>query len=273
MTASRHMLAVTAALLAVGVSAPSAQAARSAPDARAFGKHCQAQSKKRVAGSTGTPFSKCVTAMARLARAKSRSPQIACARLTRKRTGAGRRSAYDRCVRSGRTLIRYGNGIDRSYLEQMIPHHVGAVEMAQMALTSAQSPYVRTLAQSIIASQNAEIAQMRVMAGKLRNARIPAVSLGLSKREMGMDHDMSHLVGANPFDIHWIDMMIPHHQGAITMSRVLFVKGVGAATRRLAEQINLAQSREIEQMRQFRAVTTGSAAPAAPGAGGDEPHH
>lgn len=272
MTASRHMLAVTAALLAVGVSAPSAQAARSAPDARAFGKHCQAQSKKRVAGSKGTPFSKCVTAMSRLARARSRSPQIACATLTRKRTGRSRTSPFDRCVRSGRALIRHGNGIDRSYVEQMIPHHVGAVEMAQMALTSAQSTYVRTLAESIISSQNAEIARMRVMAGKLRNAGIPAVSLGLSKREMGMDHDMSHLVGANPFDIHWIDMMIPHHEGAITMSRVLFAKGVGAATRRLAEEITVAQRREIEQMRQFRAATTGSAAAPAPAPGGD-PHH
>ena len=35
---------------------------------------------------------------------------------------------------------------------------------------------------------------------------------------MGMGHDMSHLVGTDPFDVHVVDMMISHHQGALTMS-------------------------------------------------------
>jgi uncharacterized protein (DUF305 family) len=264
------MTAVLASAFAAAACAAPADGATKA-DTAAFGKRCQTQSKQRVVGSKGTPFSKCVSAMARLARAQSRSPQIACATLSRRRPAPSRTSPFDRCVTAGRVLIKNGNGIDRSYVEEMIPHHVAAVEMAQLAHASGQAPYIHGLAQSIITSQNAEIARMRKIAAKLRVARIPVVSLGLTKAQMGMDHDMSHLVGADPFDIHFVDMMIPHHQGAITMSRVLFNKGVGKATRQLAEQITVAQTREIEQMRAFRASVTGSPTPA-PGDGAPEAH-
>jgi len=46
-------------------------------------------------------------------------------------------------------------------VRQMIPHHQMAVRMAQMASGRAARPEIRTLAQSIIKSQKAEIAQMQ----------------------------------------------------------------------------------------------------------------
>ena len=50
---------------------------------------------------------------------------------------------------------------DKEFVRQMIPHHQMAVKMAQMASGRAARPEIRTLAQSIIKSQNAEIAQMQ----------------------------------------------------------------------------------------------------------------
>ncbi|OYD95759.1 DUF305 domain-containing protein [Nostoc sp. 'Peltigera membranacea cyanobiont' 210A] len=50
---------------------------------------------------------------------------------------------------------------DKEFVRQMIPHHQMAVKMAQMASGRAVRPEIRTLAQSIIKSQNAEIAQMQ----------------------------------------------------------------------------------------------------------------
>ncbi len=49
----------------------------------------------------------------------------------------------------------------KRYLEGMIEHHQGAVEMARKAQPTSQSPDVKQLTQSIIDSQNAEIEQMR----------------------------------------------------------------------------------------------------------------
>lgn len=50
---------------------------------------------------------------------------------------------------------------DKEFVRQMIPHHQMAVRMAQMASGRAAHPEVRTLAQSIIRYQNAELAQMQ----------------------------------------------------------------------------------------------------------------
>jgi uncharacterized protein (DUF305 family) len=50
---------------------------------------------------------------------------------------------------------------DKEFVRQMIPHHQMAVMMAQMASRRATRPEIRTLAQSIIKSQNAEISQMQ----------------------------------------------------------------------------------------------------------------
>src|SRR5689334_25340355 len=49
---------------------PSTPGPNSSPSAKAkaYGKNCQDQSKTHVAGTPGTPFSKCVTDMAKLAR-------------------------------------------------------------------------------------------------------------------------------------------------------------------------------------------------------------
>ncbi len=53
------------------------------------------------------------------------------------------------------------------FLSQMIVHHEGAVEMAQMELDNGVNSDVRALAEGIIASQTAEIATMKEILGSL----------------------------------------------------------------------------------------------------------
>jgi uncharacterized protein (DUF305 family) len=50
---------------------------------------------------------------------------------------------------------------DLRFLNGMIPHHEGAVVMAKDALSKSKRPEIKQLAQAIIKSQNAEIAQMK----------------------------------------------------------------------------------------------------------------
>lgn len=58
--------------------------------------------------------------------------------------------------------------------------------------------------------------------------------------------------GANMADVMFVQMMIPHHEGAIEMSDVLLSKsGVDPEVVALAEQIKAAQGPEIEQMKQW----------------------
>ena len=68
----------------------------------------------------------------------------------------------------------------------------------------------------------------------------------------GMDKMMRdmHAPGysGNP-DIDFLAMMIPHHEGAVEMARLVLVHGRDPATRRLAEDIIASQVVEIEAMK------------------------
>jgi uncharacterized protein (DUF305 family) len=265
-----HQLRPLALALLAGASiaAPAAhassQAVRAASHASstAYGRQCADQSKRHLPGGTRSRFSKCVTAMAKLARAETRAPRSACSALPSKRAAGSSTSPQSRCVKAGTALIRRGNGIDRAFADAMIAHHLVAIEMAQLALTQGQSDVIRAIAASITSSQNAEIATLRQVSAALQGAGMKPVTMGLSKAQMGVGHDdVSRLVGASPFDVFFIDMMVPHDQAAIAMSGVLLERGVSATSRGLAQQITRTQAADVELMRAYRIQLTGSPGP------------
>lgn len=50
---------------------------------------------------------------------------------------------------------------DIDFMQEMIPHHQGAIDMAKIALKDAKDPEVKKLAQDILAAQEKEIAFMK----------------------------------------------------------------------------------------------------------------
>lgn len=54
-----------------------------------------------------------------------------------------------------------GDAFDQVFLSEMIVHHQGAVEMAQLALTNAKHQEIKDLANGIISAQNKEISEMK----------------------------------------------------------------------------------------------------------------
>ena len=54
-----------------------------------------------------------------------------------------------------------GSDFDQAFLKEMIVHHQGAVDMANMVLTSSQNPELIKLANDIITAQNSEIKMMQ----------------------------------------------------------------------------------------------------------------
>jgi hypothetical protein len=77
--------------------------------AKAYGRHCQDQSKKRSdadEGTKGTPFSQCVTAMAKLAKGTTDSPRAACKDLGKEHAKGEKGTPFSRCVVAGTKLLR-----------------------------------------------------------------------------------------------------------------------------------------------------------------------
>src|SRR5688572_28798666 len=50
---------------------------------------------------------------------------------------------------------------DANFIDSMLEHHQGAIDMAEMALEQAEHEEIRTLAQEIIVAQTSEIEQMQ----------------------------------------------------------------------------------------------------------------
>ena len=175
-----------------------------------------------------------------------------------------------------RTAKSTANATDRAFVREMIPHHKMAVEMAKMAKIQGEHAEIRTLAGKIITAQNAEIRTLTTIAKSLgvTPAKMPLNgemstqmmrdldTLGVTMSQSGMMMNMSDLDGAKPFDRKFIDMMIPHHQGAIRMARAELAKGRNTKLRSTARGIMTAQAAEIRQMNSWRRSWYGKTSPA-----------
>jgi len=78
------------------------------PQAKAYGVYCKAQgfSKKHVKGEKGTPFSRCVTAMARAAHNEDLSPGQICKiqKFSKKHVKGEKGTPFSRCVKAAAQL-------------------------------------------------------------------------------------------------------------------------------------------------------------------------
>jgi uncharacterized protein (DUF305 family) len=150
-----------------------------------------------------------------------------------------------------------GNATDAMFVNSMIPHHEGAVEMAQIAQERAEHPEIKKLADEIITAQEREIGIMEPIRERLAKEHGSAQMEGDHGMAMS-EEDLTKLRGADPFDREFIDMMIPHHEGAVTMAEEELDKGENTTLRKLAEDIISSQNREIEQMESWRKEWYGS---------------
>jgi hypothetical protein len=66
--------------------------------AKAYGRFCQGESKKHVDGQKGTPFSQCVTAMAKAAHNERLTAREACKGLSKKHVKGQQGTPFSKCV-------------------------------------------------------------------------------------------------------------------------------------------------------------------------------
>ena len=86
------------------VTSPTTTTPTPPSNAKAYGVLCKKESKKHIAGQKGTPFSQCVTALAKLAKGESSSPAKACAKESKKHIAGQKGTPFSQCVSAAAKL-------------------------------------------------------------------------------------------------------------------------------------------------------------------------
>jgi len=150
-------------------------------------------------------------------------------------------------------VMQNGEYSDKRFIDAMVPHHQGAIEMARVALGNAEHEEIKDLSRNIISTQQAEIEELKsIKQEEFGTSQVPMEMSPQQMRGMGMMMNPRRLAQSKSFDKAFIDAMIPHHQSAIYMAQLANEKSKIPEIKELAENIVSAQKREIEQMKQWR---------------------
>ena len=147
------------------------------------------------------------------------------------------------------------NDDDVMFAQMMIPHHEQAIEMADIALdpTIGASDAVRELATEIKNAQDPEIAFMKQVLAKWNKPTDMDASMDHSDMMDGMlsldELDALGALRGTEFDTAWLEAMIRHHEGAISMAEDLLEDGVNPELIELGNEIIKAQQIEIDAMK------------------------
>jgi len=150
---------------------------------------------------------------------------------------------------------------DHAFLNAMIEHHKSGEDAAKIALQRAEHPELKAMAQDMITTDEAHIEKLKELRRTWygSDAAPAAVMPKDEKSELpgtetstSMAKDLDHLQTTEPFDLAFIDAMIPHHQGAIDMATAAGEKATQPETKALASIIVRDESRAIDQMKTWR---------------------
>lgn len=148
---------------------------------------------------------------------------------------------------------------DLQFIDTMSHHHEGAVEMAEIVVKKSSNEDLKKFAQKIIDDQQKEIAQMKDWREKWFAGAPPAKNMEMT----GMADSMKMMTGdemkkmetltGTQLDLMFVEMMIPHHQGAVIMANEALQKSSKPEIKTLAGSIIKAQEAEIKQMTDWKA--------------------
>ena len=100
-------MSIRRTLMTVGaVSALVAIPASAAGKATGYGRFCPGESKTHVAGTPGTPFSTCVSDMAKLATGRAANPHRVCLNESKRHVAGTKGTPYSVCVSGAERLLK-----------------------------------------------------------------------------------------------------------------------------------------------------------------------
>lgn len=152
------------------------------------------------------------------------------------------------------TSAKLADSISYNFIVQMIPHHTAAIEMSENILKYTKNRSLREIAQNIVTEQTKSIAAMRAVERQCLACKSSVGDLRSYQNEMDeimrvMFAEMKYArqTGRVSCDFMW--EMIPHHEGAVNMSKTTLRFRPCAGLVPILDAIIKSQERGIAQMR------------------------
>lgn len=152
-----------------------------------------------------------------------------------------------------------GDAFDEAYIADMLAHHEGAVNMAEQAMAITAHDEIRTLGRNIMDTQSTEMMQMRTWQEEWGyKVTMSAGHNSHSGGAMDMSGDMVEMqnklqgLTGEAYDKEFLKQMILHHEQAIEMSQFAATNAKHQEIKDLAKNVTSAQSKEIDQMKQWQ---------------------
>lgn len=139
------------------------------------------------------------------------------------------------------------NAADVTFAQHMIPHHQQAVDMAAMVPSRTTNPTMGVIAIHIGTDQRAEISMLEGFL-KQWGAFVDGGTMAMDGMvDQATMNKLGSLTGPS-FDQLWMESMISHHRGAVTMAAEELAHGESPDALRMAQIIVNVQQREISYL-------------------------
>ena len=141
---------------------------------------------------------------------------------------------------------------DHDFAHMMMAHHQGAVAMSEILLRDGKDATMRQMAEKIKADQQKEIADLDKVAGRLDGSaknytpKDPADKFQM-KLDQSMKPMMAPMTPSGNVDRDYAMMMVAHHTSAVQMAEAEVAMGKDAETKKMAQMMVAAQTKEIQQ--------------------------
>ena len=159
---------------------------------------------------------------------------------------------FDEMMR-GMTGAESNCSISHNFIVQMIPHHRAAIEMSHNILRYTSNKSIQDIASGIITEQTKSIADMEKILDFCCGYENLADALGIYQSKTNaimntMFYKMSNACATNQINCNFMREMIPHHEGAVEMSKTALKFDICPQLVPILDAIITSQERGILQM-------------------------
>lgn len=154
------------------------------------------------------------------------------------------------------TSARLLDSISFNFISQMIPHHRAAIRMSENILAYTEDCQIIKIAQNIISTQEKSIQNMRSIQNMCRRCRNCRRELCEYQMELQpifetMFEKMADACSTRYVNCNFLREMIPHHEGAVQMSKLTLHKRICPQLVPILEAIIKEQEQGIRQMEEL----------------------